>query len=130
MGFSVVKINRFPSIAVPGRRPFRLLFGDLAAVHGLNVDDGKGILYAWNFPIVGESRKIVVTNVSDAAITTVMLVAISFNRSERFNYFFFSSFFPLQMILFILHSPSHRLSGVPTASIDFISLSSTSSRFQ
>lgn len=95
MGFAVVKINRYPSIAVPGRRPFRLLFGDLPAMHGFDIDDGKNILYAWNFPIIGESRKIVVTNVSDAAITTVMLVAIFFNRSERFNYFFFfSSFFP------------------------------------
>lgn len=68
-------------------------------MHGLDVDDGKDILYTWNFPIIWDSRKIVVTNASDAAITTVMLVAIFFNHSERFNYFFFfSSFFPLQML--------------------------------
>lgn len=102
MGFSVVKINRFPSIAVPGRRPFRLLFGDLPAMHGFDIDDGLSFrrTQSPNTPIAGSFiGEIPVTYQFKGTIITIHVLAMLLNHSHSRKGFFFSrSFLVLQML--------------------------------
>ena len=91
MGFSVVKINRFPSIAVPGRRPFRLLFGDLPAMHGFDIDDGLSFrrTQSPNTPIAGSFiGEIPVTYQFNGTIITIHVLAMLLNHSHSRKGFF------------------------------------------